>query len=177
MIAPHRNDTAMARKYGLASYDDHFCLKPPALLWIAVLYLSRAFVLLMASDLGSVSRMRPEAVAMLRAAINPYTLIPSLVAAPVLYALFARGPSSTKLVRWIWAHGRSMLVLAAALDCALSVIGSRLLGGDVADLAPGPLVVALFDVYFLVYILATPRVRDAFADFPPPNPVRRALRR
>lgn len=35
----------MARVYGPSSYDDHFCLKPAALLWLAVIYLSRALLL------------------------------------------------------------------------------------------------------------------------------------
>lgn len=38
----------MARRYTPSSYDDYFCLKPPVLLWIAALYLSRAVVLLIA---------------------------------------------------------------------------------------------------------------------------------
>jgi len=166
----------MSRTYDPSSYDDHFCVKPPALLWLAVFYLSRAFVLLLASDLGRVSSFRPEAVAMLRGAINPYTFLPSLIAIPVLYVLISRGPSSTKLVRWIWAHGRSILAVAAILDCAIAVVGSGLIGGDIAELAVGQLIAALFDIYFVVYILATPRVRDAFAAFPPPEPARRRRR-
>ncbi len=158
----------MARSYSPSSYDDHFCLKPPVLLWLAALYLSRAFVLLLASQLAVLSRARPETVAMLRDGVSVWALIPSLIAAPVLYALVFRAPSSTKLVRWIWAHGRSILILAAVLDCLTSVAGSSLSGADVSELAPAALVIALFDVYFLVYILVTRRIRDVFADFPLP---------
>lgn len=162
----------MSRHYSPSSYDDNFCLKPPALLWLAALYLSRAFVLLLASNLAALSRASPETVAMLRDAVSAYALVPSLIAAPVLYALVFRAPSSTKLVRGIWTHGRSMLALAAILDCAASIVGSKVLGGDASDVAAGPLVAAMFDIYFLVYILATRRVRDVFADFPPPDTVR-----
>lgn len=158
----------MTRTYAPSSYDDHFCLKPPALLWLAVLYLSRAFVLIVVFVASSLSGIPPEAMAMLRGTVSLYALLPSLVAAPVLYALVRRTPASAKAVRWIWAHGRIIVAGAAILDCAVSVAGSRIIGGDVADLAAGSLMTALLDVYFLAYILATPRVRDVFAHFPPP---------
>lgn len=158
----------MSRTYSVSSYDDNFCLKPPGLLWLAVLYLSRAFLLLVIYVVSSVSRVSPEALATLRGTIGVYAFVASLVAAPVLFALIHRAPSSPRLIRWIWAHGRAILTLAAILDCAASIGSSGLIDGDAASLSLTSLLAALFDVYFLVYILATRRVRDAFADFPPP---------
>lgn len=35
----------MPRTYSPASYDDNWCLKPPLLLWVALIYLSRAISL------------------------------------------------------------------------------------------------------------------------------------
>jgi len=168
----------MARTYSPSSYDDHFCVKPPALLWLAVLYLSRALLLLVIYIVSSISmsHANPQAVDMLRGTVSIYALIPSLVAAPVLCALLTRGPSSPTLVRWIWSNGRTILSLAAILDCMVSIGSSGIIGGDVVNLSPGLLVLALFDVYFLVYILGTRRVRDAFADFPPHEPARRRRR-
>lgn len=159
----------MAHAYSPSSYDDNFCLKPPALLWLAAVYLSRAFVLILASDVAKVANVGADVVALLRGAVSVYALIPSVLAAPVLYALVARAPTSNKLVRWIWAHGRATLLVAALLDCAVSVATSGITGGDAADVSAEFLVAAAFDVYFLVYIIATRRVRDAFADFPPPE--------
>lgn len=160
----------MARVYSPSSYDDHFCLRPPALLWVAAVYLSRAIVLLVASDLVSLARVDNNVVTLLRGAVSIYALVPSLVAAPVLFALVSRGPASNSLVRWIWARGRAILTFAAIFDCAVSVAASGIIGGDAADLSAGLLLAAVFDLYFLVYILATRRVRDVFADFPPPEP-------
>lgn len=163
----------MTRSYGPSSYDDHFCLKPPALLWLAVLYLCRAFLLLVIYDASSLAHVSPQAMATLHGAVSIYALIPSLLAAPVLYAFISRAPSSTKPVRWIWSRGRAILTVAAILDCAASVGGSGVVGGNVADLNAGLLLAALFDIYFLAYILATRRVRDAFANFPAAEPARR----
>lgn len=162
----------MARTYSLSSYDDNFCLKPPAVLWLAVLYLSRTFVLLIIYIVSSMSlsKVSPQAVAELRGTVTIYAFVPSLVAAPVLYGLLCRAPTSTYLVRWFWSHGRTLLILAAILDGAGSIGSSGIIGGDVADLSAGFLVAALFDAYFLVYLFATRRIRDVFADFPPHAP-------
>jgi hypothetical protein len=163
----------MSRIYGDSSYDDNFCLKPPGLLWLAALYLSRAFLLLVIYVVSSLSRVGPEGMATLRGTVSAYAFVPSLVAAPVLYALICRAPSAAKPLRWIWAHGRTILTLAAILDCAASIASSGLIDGDAANLNPISLLAALFDIYFLVYLLATRRVRDVFADFPAPEPARR----
>jgi hypothetical protein len=166
----------MARTYDPSSYDQHFCLKAPGLLWLAAIYFSRAFLLLVIYVVSSVSRLGPQSMATLRGTVSIYAFIPSLVAAPVLYALLSRAPSSPKLIRWIWSHGRAILVVAAILDCAASIGSSGIIGGDIADLNAWLLLAAAFDIYFLVYILATRRVRDAFADFPLHEPVRRRRR-
>jgi hypothetical protein len=160
--------TYAPRTYAPSSYDDHFCLKPPALLWIATLYLSRAVVLLIAYDVAPLVRLSSDFRDLLRGSVSVGLLVSSFIAAPVLYTLCRRAPTSTKPVRWIWAHGKLILALAAVVDCAASTLGSGIFQGDAANLLAGSLVAALFDVYFLVYILTTPRVRDAFADFPPP---------
>jgi hypothetical protein len=159
----------MPRPYDPSSYDANFCLKAPWLLWLAALYLSRAFVLIIASDVARLARDGADVATMLSGAASVYALVPSLVATPLLYALIFRAPTSAKPVRWIWAHGRTILIVAAILDCAASVAASGLIGGDVADPSAGLLVAAVFDVYFLVYVFATRRVRDVFADFPPPE--------
>jgi hypothetical protein len=163
----------MARIYDPSCYDHNFCLKPPGLLWLAALYLSRAIVLIMAAQLATVARADANVAAVLRGAASVYALVPSLIAAPVLYALICRAPTSTKPLRWIWAHGRALLIVAAILDCAASLFGSGFIGGDIAEPNAGLLLAAAFDLYFLVYILATRRVRDAFADFPLAEPERR----
>jgi hypothetical protein len=169
----------MAHIYSESSYDDHFCLKPPVLLWLAALYLSRTFVLLVIYIVSSMSlaRFNPQAVAALRGTVTIYAFIPSLVAAPVLYAMLCRAPSSGNFVRWLWSHGRTLLILAAIADAGVSINGSGIVSGDVVDLNAGFLVMVLFDAYFLVYIFATRRIRDVFADFPPPAPPTRRRRR
>jgi hypothetical protein len=166
----------MPAPYHPSSYDEHFCLKPPWLLWLAALYLSRAFLLLVIYVVSSMSRLGPQAMATFQGAVSIYAFIPSLVAAPVLYALISRAPSAPKLIRWIWSHGRAILVVAAILDCAASIWNSGIIDGDMTNMNAWLLLAAAFDIYFLVYTVAARRVRDAFADFPPYEPARRRRR-
>jgi hypothetical protein len=159
---------ATTPRYSPSSYDAYFCLKPPMLLWIAVLYLSRAIVLPAFFGLGSLAGLDSSIKDLFHGLIYAYTFLPSLIAAMVLFALIRRSPSASPTVRWIWAHGRIFLTVAAALDFMLSVMSSPLLRGDINDSgAAMSLLAVVLDLYFLVYVLAARYVRDVFARFPP----------
>jgi hypothetical protein len=104
-------------------------------------------------------------------------LIPSLIAAVVLYVMCRRVPTASGPVRWIWARGRVFLGAAAALDIAL-LSTAVIREGNSNDLPLSSLFAAMVDLYFLLYILAARRVRDAFSEFPaasePPESVNTA---
>jgi hypothetical protein len=94
-----------------------------------------------------------------------YTLLPSALAVGVLYAMCRRQPSASAAVRWIWAHGRSLLASAAIIDGIVSMY-TFTRNGETTDLSLPVLLGIGFDLYFLLYILTARRVRDTFADFP-----------
>jgi len=154
------------RRYGPDSYDDNFCLKPPFLLWLAVLYLSRGFVLFFLSAAGSMAALSTDTVTFIRQSLRLETVIPSIMGAAVLYALLRRAPGASKPVRWVWTKGQLFLAAAALADVAIQLIDSPMLHGDAYDQTAWPLVAAGLDLYFLAYVLASPRVRDTFAALP-----------
>ena len=156
-------------KYSPSSYDDHFCLKPPLLLWVVTLYLSRAISLPLAIGMGHFAGVSADTTHFLQDLINIYTVLPSALAAAVLYAMFRRQPSASSGVRRIWAHGRGLLAAAAMIDCGVSTyaIGRN---GDINDQSLPVLLGLALDLCFLLYILAARRVRDTFAHFPLPIP-------
>ncbi len=159
----------MSRRYSPSSYDDDMCLKPPFILWVAVLYLSRAIALPVALGFGSLGGGGGGDVrAFAGGLLNVDTLAPSLISALVLCAMLRRVPSGSRLLRWVWAHGRILLVAAALLDAGLSLLNWTLHRADVDAPAETSLLAVCLDLYFLAYILATQRVRDTFADFPAP---------
>jgi len=157
------------RRYGLNHYDANFCLKPPFLLSLAMLYLSRGILLLLLSSVGSLAALSSDTVMLLRGSIKLGTVIPSILGASLLYALGRRVPSASKAVRWIWSNGQVLLAAAALADVTVQLLNSPLLYGDAYDQTAWPLVAAMLDLYFLVYVFASRRVRDVFADFPAPD--------
>jgi hypothetical protein len=159
----------MRRAYDPSNYDDYFCLKPPVLLWIALLYLSRAALLPLFLGLGSFIGLSPDLKTLLQGMLSVQAIVPSLFGATVLFAFFRRVPSASPSVRWIWKHGRLLLGIAAVADCVLNISLAPLWHGELNDSVPwGAVLAALYDVYFLAYILIARRVCDTFAQFPEP---------
>jgi Protein of unknown function (DUF2919) len=157
-----------SHSYPLSYYDHHMCLKPPLLLWVAVLYLSRAITLPVTMAIGHFAGVDARAVSSFRAFWSLDALVPSLIAAVVLFVLCRRVPTAPRPVRWIWARGRVFLGVAAALDIAL-LLTSFIRERNNNDLTLSSLLAAAGDMYFLFYILAAKRVRDAFSEFPAPS--------
>ena len=153
--------------YASSSYDDDGCLKPPLLLWLAIIYLSRAFLLPLAMGIGHVAGVDSAAMAVIRGLWSAELLLPSLIAVPVLYAILRRVPSASGMVRAIWSRGRIILALSAAADIGSVLVSSPIREGVFDDQALLSLFLAAIDLYFLLYLLLARRVRDTFADFPP----------
>jgi hypothetical protein len=153
----------MSYRVDLSKYDQYLCLKPPVLLWIALVFLSRAVTLPVLVRLSSLAGGTADTTDFVRGAFDAYTALPSLIAAVVLYAFLRRSPKASNAVRWIWARGRMILAAAAALDFGLWFLDLPT-GQGTGDAAR--VLVAALDVYFLVYILAARRVREVFAQFP-----------
>jgi hypothetical protein len=150
-------------RYSPSSYDADLNLKPPLLLWIAVLYLSRAIVLPVITGFSTLLGISVDALGFLPRHFNPGLLISSLVAAAVLYAMSSRRSTAFKPVRWIWAHARVLLAVAAIGDLCFSLLSVSIWRSASSDQLPVPLLFAMLDIYFLLYILAARRVRDTFA--------------
>lgn len=155
--------------YSASNYDAEMCLKPPVLLWLAVLFLCRAIMLPIVIGIGHIAGVNADAMTQLRDFWNAEQLVPALIAIPVLCALCWRSGSAPDVLRYIWARGRVLLALSAAVDIVLPVV-SQLLQRQITDQFTATLFTSGVDVYFLAYILAARRVRDTFLDFPPPLP-------
>jgi DUF2919 family protein len=156
----------LTQTYPASHYDDQMCLKPPVLLWVAVLYLSRALTLPIAMALGHFAGVDEKAITLFRGFWSADALIPSAIAAVILYALVRRLPTASPQVRRIWAHGRIILAVSAALDIALLAI-ALIRQGEINDQSIWALVAVAGDLYFLLYILLARRVRQTFLEFPP----------
>jgi hypothetical protein len=161
--------------YPPSYYDEQLCLKQPLLLWVAVLYLSRAITLPIAMAIAHFAGVDSRAITLFRAFWSIDALIPSLIAAVILYALIRRTPTASSAVRWVWARGRIILAIAAVLDIVVSLI-SLTRQWEINDQALWSACAMMIDAYFLVYILVARRVRHAFAEFPAPVDAPESLR-
>jgi len=155
----------MPDTYAPSDYDDHFCLKPPFLLWLVMLYLSRGILLPLMIGLSASGGGNSQSIMFLKDVFKANALLPALIAAPVLLALLRRSPRASAPFRWLWTHGRSLLVLSALADFAIALC-TAWVDGTMDEPAFGAIVSAAIDVYFLLYVLTVRRVRDSFADFP-----------
>jgi Protein of unknown function (DUF2919) len=152
-------------QYASSSYDEHFCLKPPAFLWFALIYLSRAISLPAVVAIGSYAGVDPAAIALCRELWSANALVPSVFAVAVLVALCRRAPKASAIVRWIWTRGRVLLILAAAIDLAFALF-EALQPREFGSPSLMPFIGIAIDVALIVYFVVARRARDSFKDFP-----------
>ena len=159
----HRSDI---EKYGLESYDDFLCLRPPWLLIASLIFLCRGLVI---SVLIAASRGIPAGFEDL-GDTETLNIGTSLAAAPamlVLYALGSRVPSARAFVRWIWKRGRALVSLSVL--AYISLFASRL-GSDPRGWVSGTSLAAkamvVVELGIIGYVLLSSRVRQTFLDFP-----------
>ena len=156
-LKPHR--------YPDSCYDDHFCLKPPAMLWVALLYLGRSVALLCANAVGRFAGVDEAALASLHAFWSPEALIPAAIIVPVFLAMLWRSPTAPPAVRRIWQNGRIIMLAAAGVDgllCVRALLAHSTQETELVQTLGGLCV----DVYLLAYIVFSRHVRDSFAEFP-----------
>jgi hypothetical protein len=151
-------------KYGIGSYDDFFCLRPPWLLIASLLFMCRSLAALalfgMTGADGDSTLSRFFDTEML--GMGALAAVPALL---VLYALGARVPSAPSLVRWIWRHGRGLVAASALLHIAVAATHYA----SVRAWIGGPLAVqalALGDLAVIGYVFLSSHVRQAFLEFP-----------
>jgi hypothetical protein len=157
---------AEIEKFGLHNYDDSLCLRPSWLLIAGLVFLCRGLIayLLVGVAKGVVPAGLIDVVGTETLSSGCLAAAPAVL---VLYAFAARVPNAPAIVRWIWRHGRALMALSAGCYIALAL---PQLGSDPHRwLTHGSLavkVLVLAEVALVAYLFLSPRVRQAFLDFP-----------
>lgn len=156
----------MANRYPFSAYDKFFCLKISIPLWVAILFLARPFAILLMSVVNR--RDRTGLITIFYG--DPISMgIDMLAALPVMlvvYAYVKRRPEASAFVRWIWTHGRSLLLASATMNVVSVFLpfiwepASRLQTPELAKLAIAVMIIHMLITYR--------RVRDTFGEFPQP---------
>lgn len=161
------NQPSRRLDYPASAYDDQFILRPPVGMWVTIAFLLRPVVVLVASVTNKADRVgllnvvypdRQWAVAHLIAAL------PGLA---VALAYTRRAPNASTTVRWIWRHGRALLLTSLGLSVvflAFPVLTAH------ARLGTSALIQASACGLLAYYLVRSPRVGDAFRDFPEAPP-------
>ena len=151
----------------LNDLDDYGCLRISFGLWLIIVYLCRHVVLLL---LGATSSFATFTYGQMGASYavlysNPWFLLASAPALPVLAAGLRRAPSAPSFIRLIWQAGTMLLSLAAVLDMAILGI---LLVTTSAQLEVIHLSQTMLTAVCLLVLMRSKRIRDTFAEFPAP---------
>jgi hypothetical protein len=151
-------------KFGFGAYDDFFCLRPPALLVMSLIFLCRGLAALFLFSISGKAG-NPVLSYFLDSEMlwqGAFAAVPALL---VLYALGARVPGAPTFVRWIWKHGSVLVALSALAHVAIAASKyasvRALLGGSL-----GVTALALADLGIIGYVFLSSQVRQAFLDFP-----------
>ncbi len=150
-------------QYPFSAYDRYLCLRMSFGLWLVLLFLARAYAVLMLS-LANI-RAPLELINMFYhdrtvLAVGAVAALPALV---VFYAWTQREPGASARVRWIWHRGPVFLAVSAGLN-ALALLPWLWIGGAGVNW--------FFAVqlggcaYILFFLFGSQRVKDTFADFP-----------
>jgi hypothetical protein len=117
--------------------------------------------------IGSLSGGGSDSMDMVHGLFGLGAVATACFAFPVFCALALRSPTSGQWMRWIYAHGRWLLVAAAVIDAVLALKGVSLDSAESADGRFGAVLLGVvFDAYIFGYLLVSRRVRDVFSDFP-----------
>jgi hypothetical protein len=90
--------------YGVGSYDDFFCLRPPWLLIASLIFLCRSIVAIGAFGLGG--NGAEDVLSFVDKGALWSGCLAAVPALLVLYAAVARAPTAPAFVKWSWKHGR-----------------------------------------------------------------------
>ena len=152
-------------KYDARCYDLDMRLKIPFLLWLIIIYgIRHGTFVAMTANVISLGLMPYSWMEMQS---NYYLIACDVPALLVLIAAIYREPESWQLIRWIWQHGRALLLLSYLAGAA----GFSYLHQSQLTMPANPDFIAalgglLPDLYFIGYLLGSGLTRDLFNEFP-----------
>jgi hypothetical protein len=92
-----------------------------------------------------------------------YSCIPALL---VFISMTRRLPSTGVFLRWVWQHGRGLLLLGLVLEIGLILLYFRF---QLQKLNEMNLAFLYIDSCLILFLLKSQRIRDVFTEFPQPK--------
>ena len=147
----------------------HGVLNVPMTLWVGMLFLARHWILLIAT---LASRRSAETI---QFAADSLSWLPLMLELPVLILIFAgfsRHPTAGPFLRQVWRFGQHILCLTAAVNIVW--VGWLLWQSEVWRRWPELFLAscALLDVAIILGVYRSYYIKQIFAEFPEPLPVK-----
>jgi hypothetical protein len=142
----------------------HGVLRIPGPLWLAFALLARYWVLLVFVAVSA--RRDPAAVVLLGGGINWWLMGLELPAVALAFVAGRRAPDAGDVVRFLWRHGRALMVFAAAIN--LMWTGMILWQSDYWTLWPELFLASccVLDLAIVLSACTTPLLKQLFLEFP-----------
>lgn len=151
-------------KYAPRHYDENLLLRVSPLLWLSILYGVRHFLFIGAAKLMP---MDIVTVPWINLQTSIFFMLTDLPAVLVLLATGHRVPNGWNSMRWVWKHGRWLLIFSYGAGVAVFGYVNKeiMLDPEAWDFADAVLVLVL-DFACIGYLFSSERVRDVFNDLP-----------
>lgn len=163
-------ESNIKNRYGLFDFNDYNVLKVSPTMWAVIAYLGRHFFVFLIAAVFVLFAIRRRG-----AGDNPFDFLniyfagPEFVLAsipPLLLALIAfrlRKPEAKPWVRMVWKKGGELLIASAVMDIVFILTTHA---EHLSEMTLLFVVAIVFDIYAILYVVKSRRVKDTFADFP-----------
>lgn len=150
-------------KYHYLKYNHDGVLRPNWPLRLSLIFLCRHILMIvLIGGMSFKGGINPDMKIFLNM-LEPAYFFTDVPGVMMLYVMLARRPNAGPAVRWIWRHGRQLILLSVTLFLILFAIRTRL---DIAAYETAEWTIIGANMIVAVYIATSGYIRDLFREFP-----------
>ena len=109
-------------QYSFDDYDQFNCLRPSSNMWVIMIYLTHGFALMLMYFASKFKARGGGLDLTFMEHMHPMSVLAAIPAVLVIWSYFNRKPEKGGFVKWMWMHGRSMLVFSCVLNMLLPIL-------------------------------------------------------
>jgi len=148
--------------YPIDAYDKHGLLKPSMMLWLALAFSAKAWIVFV---MAGASREQGSQILTIFYPLRESLYIGMVIGLPALLLMWLSGQryKNHNVMNFLWQHGKKLLLAAYITDCLLQLYHLSLTHGAFSWTRATTMLLTL---WFSLYLLRSTRVRNTFADKP-----------
>lgn len=150
--------------YPASAYDNKLNLKPSIGMWLVIVFLLKPYLVMLVSLANRSNRTELISLVYDHSGVLAMAELAALPALAVVIAWVKRNSGASRIIRWIWNNGRSLLILSTLFNVAILAISTE---WRVDEFGFFIVLQMILSAFVLFYLWRSDRVRDTFNDFPP----------